>query len=64
MPPNYPINETPTLRGGGLNNPYVFKQLHFHWGSDDTHGSEHLVDSNPYTHFIILTFFFKTKKIN
>ena len=53
MPLNYPINETPTITGGELNSPYIFKQLHFHWGSDDSYGSEHLLDSAPYTQMIL-----------
>merc|ERR1711974_228809 len=32
------------FRGGPLNGKYHFTQLHFHWGSDDTVGSEHTVD--------------------
>lgn len=34
------------LRGGPLEgkNKYQFTQLHFHWGSNDTVGSEHTVD--------------------
>jgi len=32
------------FRGGPLNGEYQFTQFHFHWGSDDTVGSEHTVD--------------------
>jgi len=47
MPANYPVDQIPTIRGGGLLGTYIFQQLHFHWGSDDSHGSEHQVNSIP-----------------
>lgn len=34
-----------TLHGGPLQSPYVFQQLHYHWGSNDSVGSEHAVNS-------------------
>ncbi|XP_064460000.1 carbonic anhydrase 2-like isoform X2 [Ornithodoros turicata] len=34
-----------TVSGGLLHGTYVFTQFHFHWGSKNTQGSEHLVDS-------------------
>ncbi|CAG5123499.1 unnamed protein product, partial [Candidula unifasciata] len=34
--------------GGGLQNPYKAAQLHFHWGGDNTRGSEHLIDNQAY----------------
>ena len=27
---------------------YLLKQLHFHWGNDDTVGSEHTIDGQSY----------------
>ena len=38
------------VRGGALmgKNKYEFLQFHFHWGSDDSHGSEHTVDGFRY----------------
>ncbi|XP_049842884.1 carbonic anhydrase 1-like [Schistocerca gregaria] len=35
-----------TLHGGPLSAPYVFQQLHFHWGSNDSVGSEHAINSH------------------
>ena len=35
---------TAMLKGGPLADPYKVLQLHFHWGSDDTKGSEHTYD--------------------
>merc|ERR1719244_1214539 len=36
------------LRGGPLEGAYKILQLHFHWGKDDTRGSEHTVDGREY----------------
>lgn len=30
----------PRVRGGPLDGDYVFSQMHFHWGDNDTLGSE------------------------
>ncbi|RWS05736.1 Carbonic anhydrase 9-like protein [Dinothrombium tinctorium] len=36
---------TPVFSGSVVNNDlYRFHQMHFHWGSDDTVGSEHVID--------------------
>lgn len=37
-----------TTQGGDLQNTYKLLQFHFHWGADDTKGSEHTVDGNEY----------------
>lgn len=34
----------PTISGGPLNGVYEFSQMHFHWGDNDTMGSEDLID--------------------
>ncbi|KAM6102469.1 carbonic anhydrase 3-like isoform 1-T1 [Theristicus caerulescens] len=36
------------LRGGPLLGVYRLRQLHFHWGSSDDHGSEHVVNGVRY----------------
>ncbi|KAL2308239.1 hypothetical protein Nmel_001248 [Mimus melanotis] len=36
------------LRGGPLPGVYRLRQLHFHWGSSDDHGSEHVVNGVRY----------------
>ena len=36
------------LSGGPLEGDYQILQLHFHWGSDDTKGSEHTLDGQRY----------------
>ena len=33
---------------GGLPAPYYAAQFHFHWGSDDTKGSEHTVSGKEF----------------
>ncbi|MEE6463643.1 hypothetical protein FKM82_005992 [Ascaphus truei] len=37
------------LKDGPLNGTYRLRQLQFHWGSSDDHGSEHVVDGERYT---------------
>ncbi|KFB42550.1 carbonic anhydrase [Anopheles sinensis] len=34
----------PCIAGGPLDGVYLFEQLHFHWGPNDSHGSEHLIE--------------------
>eukprot|EP00092_Neocalanus_flemingeri_P015906 GFUD01017223.1.p1 GENE.GFUD01017223.1~~GFUD01017223.1.p1 ORF type:complete len:367 (-),score=92.28 GFUD01017223.1:416-1516(-) len=36
------------LSGGPLDGDYQILQLHFHWGSNDTQGSEHTLDGNSF----------------
>lgn len=33
-------DEIPTIDGGPFPSPYEFSQLHFHWGDNDSYGSE------------------------
>jgi len=43
------------VKDGGLPDEYVLEQLHFHWGADDSIGSEHEVDGRHYAlevHFV------------
>lgn len=47
----------PTISGGPLNGVYEFAQLHYHWGDDDTHGSEDEVDGKSYPMELHLVFF-------
>lgn len=37
-------DERPTLSGGPLEGTYEFSQLHFHWGENDSMGSEDFID--------------------
>lgn len=36
------------VSGGSLGSTYRVAQFHWHWGSDDTHGSEHTVDGKAF----------------
>lgn len=38
----------PTITGGPLSDPYVFTQMHFHWGENDEEGSEDTLDGQRY----------------
>ena len=38
------IKDLPTISGGGLEGPYEFAQMHFHWGEDEF-GSEHKINN-------------------
>ncbi|KAK6192141.1 hypothetical protein SNE40_003670 [Patella caerulea] len=43
------------ISNGGLSEQYKLAQFHFHWGSDNTKGSEHQINSNTYpmeVHFV------------
>ncbi|CAC5405230.1 CA [Mytilus coruscus] len=37
------------VSGGGLPGTYVVEQFHFHWGSEDTRGSEHEINGKHYS---------------
>ena len=37
-----------SVAGGGLDGRYYAAQFHFHWGSNDSVGSEHIVDGINY----------------
>ncbi|OQV21526.1 putative Carbonic anhydrase 2 [Hypsibius exemplaris] len=42
------FEDIPRLQGGKLGAAYDFMQFHFHWGSDDSRGSEHLIDGKSF----------------
>jgi len=60
---NLPVEALPYLTGGGLPGVYHFHQLHFHWGSDLSRGSEHRIADQPYIFFLNL-FTTKSKPYN
>ena len=37
-------SEMPYITDGGLTDRFNFVQLHFHWGSNSTTGSEHQIN--------------------
>ncbi|XP_069981618.1 carbonic anhydrase 1 isoform X2 [Penaeus vannamei] len=53
------MNKLPFIKGGGLEGEYVFSNFHFHWGSDDSKGSEHTFDGDRYAAEIHLVHFKK-----
>ncbi|XP_001357546.2 carbonic anhydrase 2 [Drosophila pseudoobscura] len=40
--------QNPALAGSNLKTVYLAQQLHFHWGSEKSQGSEHTIDSQRY----------------
>ena len=52
-PKNHAEYGVPYVKDGGLSSVFNLAQLHFHWGSDSTQGSEHTLQSKRYPHQII-----------
>jgi len=46
----FATTDTPQISNGGLpdNGPYNLAQFHFHWGADDTKGSEHTINDKQF----------------
>ncbi|OWA53817.1 putative Carbonic anhydrase 2 [Hypsibius exemplaris] len=44
----FPAGKTPTITTDRNNDSFALTQFHFHWGSDDSRGSEHVVDGKRY----------------
>lgn len=49
----------PTITGGPLTGSYEFAQLHYHWGIDDTCGSEDKINNKTYPLELHLVFYKK-----
>lgn len=47
----------PTIAGGPLNGTYQYSQLHFHWGDNDTFGSEDMIDNHIFPMELHVVFF-------
>lgn len=47
----------PTISGGPLDGDYEFAQFHFHWGDNDTFGSEDLIDGRSFPMELHMVFF-------
>lgn len=43
-----PNDLVPNIVGGPLLDEYTFQSLHFHWGTDDSSGSEHSLNNKKY----------------
>lgn len=50
-------DEEPTISGGPLNGTFVFAQLHFHWGDNDTYGSEDLINNHSFPAELHMVFY-------
>uniref|UniRef100_A0A182NH68 carbonic anhydrase n=1 Tax=Anopheles dirus TaxID=7168 RepID=A0A182NH68_9DIPT len=48
---------TPTVSGGPLAGMYEYSQLHFHWGDNDTFGSEDMIDNHRFPMELHIVFF-------
>jgi len=44
----FKTSEPLAVSGGPLNGHYLFKQLHFHWGHNDSVGSEDTINNHRY----------------
>ncbi|XP_055615825.1 carbonic anhydrase 2-like [Toxorhynchites rutilus septentrionalis] len=54
---NWSEGDRPYIRGGPLKNKYYFEQFHFHWGANNTVGSEHVMDHQRYPMELHLVFY-------
>lgn len=53
------MSEPATISGGPLAGKYVFSQLHFHWGQNDSFGSEDLINNHSYPMELHMVFYKK-----
>ncbi|XP_055312343.1 carbonic anhydrase 1-like [Sitodiplosis mosellana] len=52
-------DQRPTITGGPLGGTYEFAQLHFHWGENDTMGSEDSIDGHSFPMELHMVFYKK-----
>ncbi|XP_055841897.1 carbonic anhydrase 2 isoform X2 [Episyrphus balteatus] len=50
-------DEEPTISGGPLNGTFRFAQLHFHWGDNDTYGSEDRINNQSFPAELHMVFY-------
>jgi carbonic anhydrase len=56
------VGDDCTLSGGPLKeDKYILKQFHFHWGSNNSHGSEHKVNGKAFAAELHMVFWNKTR---
>ncbi|XP_034248740.1 carbonic anhydrase 7-like [Thrips palmi] len=53
------MSEPATISGGPLKGKYVFSQLHWHWGTNDSFGSEDLINNHSYPMELHMVFYKK-----
>ncbi|KAG8262850.1 hypothetical protein J6590_045048 [Homalodisca vitripennis] len=49
--------QKPFLKGGPLQQRFIFEQMHFHWGKEDIWGSEHYLDGESYSAEVHLVYY-------
>lgn len=47
----------PRIRGGPLDSDYIFSQMHFHWGDNDTFGSEDKINHRSFPMELHMVFY-------
>lgn len=55
------ISNVSELQGGPLKDTFRLAQFHLHWGSEDSHGSEHTIDGQTYAAELHLVHWNSTK---
>uniref|UniRef100_A0A182KED8 Carbonic anhydrase n=1 Tax=Anopheles christyi TaxID=43041 RepID=A0A182KED8_9DIPT len=55
--PQWGFRTRPIMRGGPLKTPYFFEQMHFHWGRNNTEGSEHRINGQQFPLEVHLVFY-------
>lgn len=51
------FDKDPTISGGPLNGTYKFSQFHFHWGENDTLGSEDKINNRSFAAELHMVFY-------
>ncbi|CAO1306383.1 unnamed protein product [Diamesa hyperborea] len=55
--------KTPTIEGGPIDGQYEFAQLHFHWGGNDSYGSEDLILGKSFPMELHMVFYKKEYRL-
>uniref|UniRef100_A0A182PA32 Carbonic anhydrase n=1 Tax=Anopheles epiroticus TaxID=199890 RepID=A0A182PA32_9DIPT len=55
--PRWGLRSRPRMRGGPLKTTYLFEQMHFHWGPNNTEGSEHTINGQRFPLEVHLVFY-------
>lgn len=50
-------HDVPLIDGGPLTSPYQFSQLHYHWGDNDSYGSEDAINGRHFPMELHVVFF-------
>ncbi|XP_312595.6 carbonic anhydrase 7 [Anopheles gambiae] len=55
--PKWGFRTRPMMRGGPLKTAYFFEQMHFHWGPNNSEGSEHRINGERFPLEVHLVFY-------